>query len=95
MCDRPCGIAGGSAAADALPPHLLGAANLLGVEATIAAWTVGDPWLEAIRAQLDRNRHRVVERLGAIPGVDLCLPDATYLAWIDARGLSSEWNPTT
>ena len=74
-------------AIDALPPHLLGAPNLLGVEATIAAWTVGAPWLEAIRAQLDRNRHRVVERLGAIPGVELCLPDATYLAWIDARGL--------
>ena len=74
-------------AIDALPPHLLGAPNLLGVEATIAAWTDGAPWLDAIRGQLDRNRHRVVERLGAIPGVDVGLPDATYLAWIDARGL--------
>ena len=74
-------------AIDALPPHLLGAPNLLGVEATIAAWTVGDSWLDAIRVQLDRNRHRVVERLGAIPGVEVCLPDATYLAWIDARAL--------
>ena len=74
-------------AIDALPPHLLGAPNLFGVEATVAAWTAGDPWLEHIRAQLDRNRRRVVERLGALPGVELCLPEATYLAWIDARGV--------
>ncbi|MGD9703486.1 MAG: MalY/PatB family protein [Acidimicrobiia bacterium] len=75
-------------ALDGLPGHLLGAPNLMGVEATIAAWTDGAEWLDAIRRQLDRNRRRVVERLAALPGVDVSLPEATYLAWIDTTGLA-------
>jgi len=76
-------------ALDRLPPHLLGAPNVMAVAATMAAWTDGDPWLAGILGLLDRNRRHLVERLTAeVPGLDVAAPDATYLAWLDCRALA-------
>ena len=72
----------------ALPAHYLGAPNLLAVEATEAAWSEGDEWLDAVRALLDRNRRHLAELLTAhLPTIVYHQPDATYLAWLDCRPL--------
>ncbi|WP_245690784.1 MalY/PatB family protein [Sinosporangium album] len=68
-------------ALDRQPTHLYGAANLLGVEATVAAWRHGDAWLDEVRAVLDRNRRMVADLLPK--GVTYRVPEATYLAWLD------------
>jgi bifunctional pyridoxal-dependent enzyme with beta-cystathionase and maltose regulon repressor activities len=72
---------------DALPSHFLGAPNVVGVEATIAAWRHGDPWLAALRAHLAAQRAHVGRRIGELPGVSWRPPEATYLAWLDCRGV--------
>ncbi|MBO3749124.1 aminotransferase class I/II-fold pyridoxal phosphate-dependent enzyme [Streptosporangiaceae bacterium NEAU-GS5] len=63
------------------PPHIFGAAGVLGMTATVAAWRHGDAWLEEVLAILDRNRHLVAKRLP--PSVAYRIPDATYLGWLD------------
>ncbi|GIH23965.1 hypothetical protein Aph01nite_22750 [Acrocarpospora phusangensis] len=70
---------------DAQPPDLFGATNVLGVEATLAAWTHGDEWLTAIAAHLRHQRDHVAARIAAMPGLDTVTPDAGYLAWLDCR----------
>ncbi|GAA3159388.1 aminotransferase class I/II-fold pyridoxal phosphate-dependent enzyme [Planomonospora alba] len=78
-------------ALSAQPRHLYGAAHVFGVDATVAAWRDGDDWLERVRALLDRNRRLVAERLPQ--GVGYRVPDATYLAWLDFRGLGTGEDP--
>jgi cystathionine beta-lyase len=61
-------------------------ANVLGVEATRAAWEQGDDWLAGVRAHLRSQRDRLGEAVAGMPGVSLRAPDATYLAWLDCSG---------
>lgn len=72
-------------AVDARLGLLFGQVGVLAVEALKAAWTSGDSWLEEVMALLDRNRHRVAERLPA--GVSYRIPEAGFLAWLDCRRL--------
>lgn len=69
---------------DAFPARIRGAANILGIRASIAAWTECAGWLEAVLSLLDANRRAVArfveERL---PGVRHKTPEGTYLAWLD------------
>ncbi|MBP2706640.1 aminotransferase class I/II-fold pyridoxal phosphate-dependent enzyme [Microbispora sp. RL4-1S] len=65
----------------ARPAHIYGAPGVLAVDATIAAWRHGDPWLAEVMRVLDRNRRLVAGRLPS--GAGHRTPDATYLAWID------------
>jgi cysteine-S-conjugate beta-lyase len=82
------GCAAMRSALDALPAHYFGAANVMAVEATAAAWTAGDAWLQAVRGVLDENRHTLADLLAThLPGVRYTPPDATYLAWLDCRAL--------
>ncbi len=70
-----------------LPGHL-------GVLASVAAFTGGLPWLDAVRAQLDENRWRLRGLLaGQLPGARYQPPQASFLAWIDCRGLSLDGDP--
>lgn len=62
-------------------------ATPLGMAATIAAWQEGQPWLDEVIAYLVKNRELVVERIGAIEGMHVIAPQATYLALIDCRDL--------
>jgi len=82
------------AALAAQPKDLFGVVSVLGVEATLAAWTDGDDWLAAVRAHLLANRdllaRLVAERL---PGVRFDPPEATYLAWLDCRELGLTVDP--
>ena len=84
-------VAGGKLLAERweafLPGHL-------GVLASVAAFTDGLPWLDAVRAQLDENRGRLGQLLaGQLPGARYQPPEASFLAWIDCRGLGLDGDP--
>ena len=71
-----------------IPPRLLGSPGVTGVDATVAAWDEGQPWLDEILAQLRANRNWLGATLAAeLPGVTMRVPEATYLAWLDCRAL--------
>jgi cysteine-S-conjugate beta-lyase len=70
----------------ALPERLLGAPGRIGIAATIAAWSEGEPWLTDVMSYLDRNRKRVAE-WAAQANLGHHVPEATYLAWLDCRRL--------
>jgi len=75
-------------AIQALPRHYLGTPNVMAVAATEAAWAGGEQWLAAVLEVLDENRHALTTLLADhLPGTAYRVPDATYLAWIDCRGL--------
>lgn len=61
--------------------------NLLGLAAATAAWRDGQPWLNEQLDYLRGNRSLLQEYIEGIPGLKLSGPEATYLAWIDAREL--------
>jgi cystathionine beta-lyase len=67
-----------------LPGHVLGAVGSPGAEATLAAWTLGGPWLAETLAHLTEMRDHVAARLAAeLPDARFIVPEATYLAWLD------------
>ncbi|MDQ5882623.1 MAG: cysteine-S-conjugate beta-lyase [Pseudomonadota bacterium] len=67
-------------------PHV----NVLGLAACEAALRDSGDWHAALIATLRRNRDRVEAAVAAMPGVSMAHVEATYLAWIDARGLGLE-----
>jgi cystathionine beta-lyase len=76
------------------PERLLGAVNTIGLEATIAAWRHGQPWLEAVLRRLHANRDRVTAFLAAeLPEITYYPPEGTYLAWLDCRRLALPGSP--
>ena len=64
-------------------PHI----NVLGYTAMEAAFRHGVPWRNALLDYLRGNRDRLVAAVNAMPGLKVHAPEATYLAWINARGL--------
>lgn len=71
-----------------IPLKLTGSANVVGVDATVAAWTECQPWLDAVMEHLLKARSRVVDVLAAeAPEISFHAPEATYLAWLDCRKL--------
>ncbi|MFI5933638.1 aminotransferase class I/II-fold pyridoxal phosphate-dependent enzyme [Actinoplanes sp. NPDC051494] len=78
---------------DAQPPDLHGKVNVLGVEATLAAWASGDPWLRTLNGHLLRQRDHLVSRMADLPGLRLRAPDAGYLAWIDCTAADLPESP--
>ena len=71
-----------------IPLRLTGQANIVGADATAAAWRECQPWLDAVMAHLLKARNRVVDVLGAeAPAIRLHAPEATYLAWLDCSKL--------
>lgn len=65
--------------------------GLLGVLAAEVAYADGDPWLDALIGQLDRNRRLIGERLP--DGISWTPPQATYLGWLDCAGLNLAPDP--
>lgn len=61
--------------------------NALGFTAALAAWRDGHHWREQLVTYLRGNRDRVQAAVDAHPALQMQCPAATYLAWIDARGL--------
>ena len=64
-------------------PHV----NILGLAACEAAYRDCDEWHAALIGTLRVNRDRVESAVAAISGLSMTHVEATYLAWIDARGL--------
>ncbi|WP_417349056.1 MalY/PatB family protein [Ferrimonas sp.] len=68
--------------------------NVLAAVAMEAAFDRCAPWLEELTTYLGENWARIESRLANIEGVSLMRPEATYLAWIDCRGLGWEEEPS-
>ncbi|WP_280874969.1 MalY/PatB family protein [Streptomyces pseudovenezuelae] len=83
-------VAGTAAAADLarLPEEVSHGPSHLGIIAHTAALRDGTAWLDALRAGLDENRRLLTDLLAAhLPSVNCRPGEATYLAWLDCRGL--------
>lgn len=77
-----------------IPRPVLGQASTVGIDATIAAWRHGQPWLDAVLARLLQNRDFIAEYLQAnLPEVRYYQPEGTYLAWLDCEGLELPGTP--
>ena len=61
--------------------------NVLGLVAAEAAYREGEPWRRAALDVLRARRDRVEQAVADMPGLSTTHVEATYLAWIDARGL--------
>jgi cystathionine beta-lyase len=63
-------------------------ASTLGVLAATAAYDAGGEWLDGVLTYLDGNRRLLGDLLAErLPEVRYRLPEGTYLAWLDCRGL--------
>ncbi len=70
----------------AFPRHFRGGLGSLGIQATLAAWREGDPWLRDLLAYLEANRDFLADTVAReLPDVRFFRPEATYLAWLDFR----------
>jgi cystathionine beta-lyase len=73
---------------ESLGPWAMLGTSILGAVANTAAYTHGRPWLDAVLAYLDRNRHLLAELLDSfLPDVRYTPPEGTYLAWLDCGAL--------
>ena len=76
------------------PERLMGALNVVGIDATIAAWRHGQPWLKSVMTVLEANRDRLTQFLAAeMPGIRYRQPEATYLSWLDCNPLNLPTSP--
>ncbi|MCX8145367.1 MAG: PatB family C-S lyase [Azovibrio sp.] len=64
-------------------PHV----NVLGLAACEAAYRDCGDWHRALLAQLRQNRDQLEAAVAGLPGLAMSHVEATYLGWIDARGL--------
>lgn len=89
-------VAGEGAASDLarVPYEASGGVSHLGVIAHVAALRDGVPWLDALLAGLARNRALLGDLLAEhLPAAVYHPPQATYLAWVDCRGLDLDVEP--
>jgi len=71
-----------------LPESCHYGAGLFGVLASLAAWSSGADWLDALLGQLDHARAEFGRLLDErLPGARYVPPEASYLAWVDCAGL--------
>jgi len=71
----------------------IGMGNIFGFEALKAAYEEGDQWLDQLLIYLKANLQFLYDYLKSeIPAIDMMIPDATYMAWLDCRklGMSQE-----
>ena len=73
--------------------HTLSEINALSYYAAESAYRDGEPWRLELMAYLKSNRDTLVDFITTrCPGLAVVAGEATYLAWIDARGMGIE-NP--
>lgn len=78
-----------------LPEELPWRVGQLGVLAGVVAFVDGEPWLDEVVGILDHHRRHLAELLAArLPAVGYRPPDASYLAWLDCRGLGLGEDPS-
>lgn len=62
--------------------------NSFAIEATMAAYAGGAPWLDGLRTYIQGNKDVAAERIAReVPGVYAVPSDATYLLWLDCSEL--------
>lgn len=62
--------------------------NLLGLAAAEAAYRDGQEWLSQMLTYLQGNRDYLLNYVQHnLPGIQMGLPEATYLAWLDCRAV--------
>lgn len=63
--------------------------NAFAVEAAVAAFTEGGPWLDELRVYLKENKDTVSSFVSKeLPEIRLIVSNATYLLWLDCSALS-------
>ncbi len=73
--------------------HTLAEINALSYYAAEAAYRHGEPWRQQLVSYLKTNRDTLVDFINnECEGLSIIAPEATYLAWIDARKMGVE-NP--
>lgn len=69
----------------------MGGLNVFGMEAMIAAYREGGPWLDELIQYLSENLDYLTEFVAReIPGIRVIRPEGTYLAWLDFRALKMD-----
>ena len=67
--------------------------NAYAMDATIAAFTKGEAWLDALRNYIEENKRLVIEYMESeLPILHVILSEATYLVWLDCRELLEVMN---
>jgi cystathionine beta-lyase len=80
---------------NAIAPATHYRASLLGAFATVTAFEKGEPWLDSLMVQLDKNRKLVSELIAThTPGVGYRLPHCSYLAWLDLTSFNLGEDPS-
>ncbi len=65
--------------------------NCFSLVAMETAWNEGDDWLDQVRAYIEENMKFAKEYIDKnIKGIKVQLPEATYLMWLDCKGLGLE-----
>lgn len=65
--------------------------NAFAADATIAAYTYGDAWLDALRAYIHANKCTVQAYIAEnLPQIHLVPSQATYLLWLDCSALPGD-----
>ncbi|MFM8321119.1 MAG: MalY/PatB family protein [Chloroflexota bacterium] len=73
---------------------ILGWVNLAGTTAAEAAYQEGQEWLDQMLVYLQANRDALVDFVDRrLPGVQMCAPQGTYLAWLDCRAANLPGSP--
>jgi cysteine-S-conjugate beta-lyase len=73
---------------DGMSEEVLWRTSILGLHASVAAFTHGDDWLDGTIRTLEASKSLLRSLIESeLPGVRLRAPDATYLAWLDFRAL--------
>jgi cystathionine beta-lyase len=68
--------------------------NILGYTAALAAYRDGGPWLDEVLAYMEANRDYLKAYVDEyLPGVEMIVPEGTYLAWLDTRQAGIEGKP--
>lgn len=75
--------------------HTHGASHL-GQIAAVAAWTEGRTWLAQVTEEIAANRLLFARLLAdRLPQISYAVPAATYLGWLDCRGLGFGDDPAS
>ncbi|MCF8222835.1 MAG: PatB family C-S lyase [Bacteroidales bacterium] len=64
--------------------HITGG-NIFGTEASIAAYSFGEEWLDQLLLYIKNNIEYLVVRLKEVELVSPVIPEATYMVWLDCR----------
>jgi len=79
---------------DEMPEEVGFRTSILGLHGAAAAYAEGEEWLDGVLAVLSSNRELLRALLSAeLPEVGYRIPDASYLAWLDMRGLGWGTDP--